>query len=40
MPGTGNRPLIDARRWTIRRVMAVIAILAPLLALARYPFAL
>jgi vacuolar-type H+-ATPase subunit I/STV1 len=32
--------LIDARRWTIRRVMAVIAILAPLLALARYPFAL
>jgi hypothetical protein len=37
-PVAGNRPLTDARRWTIRRFMAVIAILAPLLALARYPF--
>jgi hypothetical protein len=31
--------LIDAaRRWTILRIMAVIAVLAPLLALSRYPF--
>jgi hypothetical protein len=29
----------DGRRWTIRRIMIVIAILAPLLALSRYPFA-
>jgi hypothetical protein len=33
---TENQP----RQWTIRRVMVVIALLAPLLTLARYPFAL
>lgn len=35
----GEQFLADERKWTIRRVMVGIACLAPLLALARHPFA-
>jgi hypothetical protein len=33
------KSLTPAHRWTILRVMVIIACIAPLLALARYPFA-
>jgi hypothetical protein len=36
---TPRAPTLSGRQWTIHRIMVIIAILAPLLALTRYPFA-